>query len=753
MSAPAQDAPPAGTTEPREPEGAEEGTAEEEGEEGAEERPQDAWESRKDLRRHSPAFMLGDSARLGGSLVYGSQYGVSGGHVGRDVVLGNKTEIYQIGYGATQPAASSGEVPEGELERLAALFAADEDELAHLEARLRAERFLVLTGSLSSGRRMAALMLLRRLGVAPVRALDRDLRPGDLPHHLKERSGHVLCDLVTDPGSPLREAQMLAVRDQLADKGSYLVLTTGPGAAGMEGVLPARWRSPSAALVLRGHLTALTDEATARDLLRLDAVRDVLAHRPQPREAAGLARLLVTHAGTGSPVEATEALKRALEQFSTDAVERQVQQWFDNPALPLRDKAFLVSLAAFNEAPYALTAELSDQLFALLHRTEDRGEPLRIPVFGTSIETRLQLARARSYTEEEATEWGPVIQVKAAYEDERAALVLLREVWTGHPSSRPALTGWLRKLADDGRPLVRTRAASTAAVLLTRDLPSALALLVQGWADSSRPHRRVTAAHTLALAHALGAPNLRQVVGDWSRSDQPRLRWTAIRTYALIGEQWPEEALDALRAVVAASASRAQEGGRGADSEETVEEEMTEAASSTALLLLSPAGQTVYQHLLAALREKGAARELALRAFLTACEWTDDTGTGPAPERPVLLNRYGHATAARTVATPATTAAPGPAPEEEAYAIATLWAEALRDRGHTAQALRVLADWVRCAEGDPAAEWALSTLLPALARSRPDHERLSHLLRTMPAQNGGPPPPVAARLHTALTAH
>jgi hypothetical protein len=49
-----------------------------------------------------------------------------------------------------------------------------------------------------------------------------------------------------------------------------------------------------------------------------------------------------------------------------------------------------------------------------------------------------------------------VNQQKAAFRDPRASLVLLRELWTGHPSARPALIHWLRRLADDGRPTAPT---------------------------------------------------------------------------------------------------------------------------------------------------------------------------------------------------------------------------------------------------------------------------------------------------------
>jgi hypothetical protein len=50
-------------------------------------------------------------------------------------------------------------------------------------------------------------------------------------------------------------------------------------------------------------------------------------------------------------------------------------------------------------------------------------------------------------------------------------------------------------------------------------------------------------------------------------------------------------------------------------------------------------------------------------------------------------------------------------------------------------------------------EWALAALLPRLVTTATEYERLSHLLRTMPGEDGTPPPEVAARLLTVLSAH
>jgi hypothetical protein len=49
-----------------------------------------------------------------------------------------------------------------------------------------------------------------------------------------------------------------------------------------------------------------------------------------------------------------------------------------------------------------------------------------------------------------------------------------------------------------------------------------------------------------------------------------------------------------------------------------------------------------------------------------------------------------------------------------------------------------------------ATEWALAALLPRLVTTSAEYQRLSHLLRTMPGEDGDPPPQVAARLLAVL---
>ncbi|MFD9503262.1 hypothetical protein [Streptomyces sp. NPDC060035] len=689
------------------------------------EQPQDAWSARRDLYAHSPAIMVGASARFEGGLSGRDQHGVSGGHVVGDVIMGSKTEIYQLG--VPSDTHTSGLIPQDSLDRTAVLFVpgGDGSAFAGLVERLRTERVLVLSGQHFTGRRTAALMLLNRLGATSVRSLDRDTTPAALAGLLDGTRGHVLCDLALRRAQPLRDTHLLALRERLVEQDAHLVITVDPAAA-LEDVPVAHWQPPQSRAVLEAHLAALLDDHAGPGadavaaLLEHSSVKEFLDRGHQLREVAAFARLLAR-------IALGRAAGHDLEHFSLAALESQVEEWFGDPSASLSDKAFLVSLAAFNEAPYALTAELSDVLYALLQKTEDPSKPPLVPVFGNAASGRLNRARAERYEENEVTEWGPVAQRKARYRDDRAALVLLREVWTGHPSARPALVAWLDRLADDGRPLVRTRAASTAAVLAAADLPSAMALVITRWATSRRYRQRLVAVNALTLAHFLGAPNVLRILSSWCAGGDRRERWAAIRAYALIGPAHPAEALQALRSVARTHFMAGD--GLGGDTG-GLAEEIDELASSVALLLLSPAGGQVLAEMGGWLGDEPALRDLALRSFLSACAHPEDSDStaSPAP----LLEWYAVAAAAR-------------APQTRD--IAGLWTAALRDRHHTEDALGVLRAWTWSADHSPRAEAALAALLPDLVETDTDRRRLAHLLRTMPAEDGGTtPPPVAGRL-------
>ncbi|XUL88645.1 hypothetical protein ACQ86D_19995 [Streptomyces galilaeus] len=683
--------------------------------------PQTAWAARRDLIDHSPRSMhVGDRSRFGGGLVGHDQHGVSGGRVTGDVIMGSKTEIHYAIPGLSAPASASGEVPRIVLERLAETFVADEEYMAGLLERLRSDRVLVLSGARFTGRHTAALMLLHRLGADPVRTLVRDTDPASLAKEFNSEDqarGYLVSDLATRRDRPLREPHLLAAKDRLVEQDAYLVITVGPTAV-LEDVPKVEWRPPSAADVLAAHVRTRTDEETAAKLLELPDVVEFLTRDHQLRE-------VVAFAGQLGRFAAGEITEDAIAQFSLASLENQVREWFeeDESAIHLRDKAFLVALAAFDGGPYALTAELSDLLYRFLQETENPTRVPEVPVFGTHIGKRLQLARATRYEEDEHTEWGPVAQQKARFLDERASLVLLRELWTGHPSARPALINWLRRLADDGRPLVRTRAASTVAILARTDLPSAMALVIEVWATSKLFRHRLVAVNSLTLAHLVDTPNIPRILDDWCEGDDERRRWVGVRSYGLIGSERPEQALAALRKAV----RRLYENDQDLDLE--IGRELAEAVG---LLLLSSAEERALAELRQHLDDDRAVRDLTLAGFVNACGRTEgDERYG----MPLVLDWYARAVA---VGSPS------------AYGIPHLWRAALADLRTTRPALDVLKAWVLIADRATATEWALAALLPALVATPEDHQRLSHLLRTMSGEDGKPPPQVAARLLTTL---
>ncbi|MCX4830752.1 MULTISPECIES: hypothetical protein [unclassified Streptomyces] len=665
-----------------------------------EDRPQDPWAARRELYEHVPAS-------VGGSLVGGAQTGVTGGSVVGDVVLGTKVE-HHYRFGAATHA--SGNIPAAELDHLAEVFAGYETLVHPLRDRLREERVLVLSGAPFTGRRSAALMLLRSIDASRVRAIDPNTRPTALTDEMNGDSlGYLISDLVTDRDNPLRDIDLWAVQDTLRKKDAYMVITVDLFAT-LRGVAVVEWQPSSPQAVLRSHLHArVQDPRKENGLLSLPISREFLGRDDhQLREAASFAEALAAHADGRITYE-------ELVDVGPILVRDQVQEWFGTDETTLRDKAFLISLAAFDEAAYALTAELSDSLWGQFQRTEDAGKEPRVGIFGTSITKRLRLARAVEYWQEEHTEWGPVLQRMARFEERRAAGEVLREVWTSHPSARPALLAWLRKLAKDGRPLVRTRAAVTAAVLAETDLPSAMALLIEGWAKSKLYRDCLVAANALATAYAVGAPNIPQILRSWCDGEaEPRTRWTAIRAYALVGPHMPDEALEAL-------AEAARTGGD--------EKEAQHIAESTALLLSDesvPVRRRVLGRLLELLQDEPSGRRLALHAFVLA---------GTRADSRLLLRWYAEAATSGV---------------EDAEKLILLWQTALADLRYTTDALKGLAGWVLEADGDPQVERQLTLLLPRLAVSPEDGKRLDYMLGTLCARRGDGPPAVAGRLMAVL---
>lgn len=186
---------------------------------------QHAWDARRDLDAHAPHSMSFD----------GTNHGVTA-----QQIIGDIHQHYD--FGGFRATHASGEIPQETLDRLADGFVTEGTGFEALVERLRLERILVLTGDPHTGRRTAALMLLRAVGAVPVQSVDRGAKPEDVVPG--EHCGQVFFDLEPTRAHPLREAQLLAVRDRLRAKHSFMVITTGHSPYIEDTVRLASWQPP-----------------------------------------------------------------------------------------------------------------------------------------------------------------------------------------------------------------------------------------------------------------------------------------------------------------------------------------------------------------------------------------------------------------------------------------------------------------------------------------------------------------------------
>jgi hypothetical protein len=219
------------------------------------------------------------------------------------------------------------------------------------------------------------------------------------------------------------------------------------------------------------------------------------------------------------------------------------------------------------------------------------------------------------------------------------------------------------------------------------------------------------------MAQLLDVRAVFRILHDWCTADYDGAegrRWTAIRTYGLLGPVHHEHALSALLEAIRGQ-HRPYDLEDDEDDEayaEYLKEEAIQFADALELLLLAlrePVLRALAEHLT---DHDRTVRNYALLAFLQACGQPDE-----ANGRPLVLNWYARAAAA--------------VDDTDARHLIAFWQAALADRACTAKALRILRGWVVIADQDAEAEAALTSLLPALVTTPANHSRVSHLLRTV----------------------
>ncbi|MFD4522742.1 hypothetical protein ACFWP7_02135 [Streptomyces sp. NPDC058470] len=701
----------------------------------------ESWEAIEQLFVLAPHLQSGRANVMGDTRVSG------------DVVAGDKRVDVHLHENPLPRLHTVGPLPAAELDYLAETFAPNRryDELC---SELTAHRILVLRGRPGTGRRTAALRMLMQAGpkAGEVIALDPGTESADFADHVQPGGVHVVVDPITSQDSPLRDIHLNAVRRRLGDDGLFVVVAAHGTA--MEDVTAHDWEPPPAADITRAHLLhAIRHSATdgpsdgavaadtARRLLELEPTVRYLSVGPSPGEAAGFARLLVEYAAGRCDDE-------ELSGYGRTSAEEITSRWFGegdkSGGATLRDKAFLISLAVFDGLPYPLVAELGDLLYIRLRTVEEPDRTAGYPVFGSSPADRLTLARAQEYDDETDTAWGPLPDRVVAFRNGSLWSTVLRHVWTSHPAVRKPLLAWLDTLVTDRRVFVRLRAAVASGVLAAADFSYAFDNFLNQWGSSSRPMQRQLAAWALYTAAEHGMDTaVRRLLSNWSKRHDSARRWTATRSYALLGGA---TATSALRDIGRMAAT-------GPAPDSALQSALEQALEA---LLQGPAAVIVLERLVQWHASRGPLQELAAAGFLRGARRRHWAVDAEATAWPRLLWLADHDARARRY-------------------VVVMWRALLGNRSHREAARAELVRWVRVADRasvkaaqhrtftDAApfdeterydtvsdVESALGGLLPLLVETQNDWERLDFLLRRLDAPSGVRGS-TAARLHAALS--
>lgn len=416
-------------------------------------------------------------------------------------------------------------------------------------AALDERNAILLRGMPGSGRRTAALMLLRRqtLKRSPA-ARFRELFPARVDgdpewdaEDLIESNDRLLLDLtsVDDDTAGVVEKGLMEFRGVVETRGAFLVIISdletrlGNGAADLGCPLAP----PSRAKALVRHL-------------EVDGITDPLGVLlPQPDRLARLEswplreieRLVtLTHAAQDSQPAggARRWLERAFNAL-TDTGTSIADRVSGLESAPLR--ALLFSAAMLNGKTADITAGATDDLLHVLGYPTTLGAVLDSP----NLAEGLEAVGAR-------IDEGRRVRFKELAED----AAVLGYFWDAFPDLRPYLTGWIDRvirheaLTPPERDSIAARYAEQS---LRTDRPGDLTAAIELWTDGTPPTQRLKLfrpAMTLldrGLAHERHGQQFRHQIYTWSKQDPPiRADLAAVLIEACLGqlaESHPEQAL------------------------------------------------------------------------------------------------------------------------------------------------------------------------------------------------------------------
>ncbi|MFI6845152.1 hypothetical protein OG535_05995 [Kitasatospora sp. NBC_00085] len=304
------------------------------------------------------------------------------------------------------------------------------------------------------------------------------------------------------------------------------------------------------------------DEAAARATWAAE-----LADDPELRAGVGLEDLRPAEAELLADLIAAHVFGRLTREEllggCRSLAPQQAQEWFAgadreiagaaeetgrSAATVLHPTASRIALAVLNGAVHSTVAEAAHLLTWELAVARDPGNTPARPLFCDDPVSDLAYLRAE-LTEGEVETAGISAPARIVrYRGSALPAAVLAEVWDRHHPAREPMVRWMRLLADDPRPEIWVRAALASGELCARDFANGYEKLVRPMATARTTQRRAFAATVLdqTARHESHRPAVRALVRDWTRSDSPRLRWTAALALGFGHAAPVEAALDGL---------------------------------------------------------------------------------------------------------------------------------------------------------------------------------------------------------------
>ncbi|QNP75654.1 hypothetical protein IAG44_08360 [Streptomyces roseirectus] len=320
---------------------------------------------------------------------------------------------------------------------------------------------LFLTGAPRTGRRTAALNLLRRHtgGGLNFRAVDGSTDLDLWQPKNKGTLGYLVDGLV--PTQPLKPAVLGNLRDRLRTERASMVIILPDDPELLRRVerdlhlTPVRCEPPPPRAVFDARLEAEIPDAGQRaaflERLEPGLVDELLAPELVPAEVAELVALL-----TG-PDQEGEDIRSRLSFLAEDEAPELIDTLRDDPD----GLAFLMAACVFEGLDHRVVREEADrllevadgQLAALLPATEGSSEvPRDNPrfVFRRSLDDLLRTVRAQCAPKEIRTASGFTYAVEPVrFTRHRKAETVLRHVWREYGRLSVVLTAWLEGVKDD----------------------------------------------------------------------------------------------------------------------------------------------------------------------------------------------------------------------------------------------------------------------------------------------------------------